>query len=413
MGQNHYDYIIAGAGAAGLSLLYHLLQQNPGFNKRVLLIDKNLEKQNDRTWCFWEAGSGPFEAVVSRKWNTLHYHSQRRSKLLHIAPYEYKMVQGIDFYKHCFAKIKANPHVTLLQASIEGMESTTTAQGTHVGTVNTSQGTYTAQYVFNSARVNTPKHPHNHYLLQHFKGWYIKLNQGTWPSMVPNFMDFRVNQYQDCRFVYVFPQTENTGLVEYTVFSQNMLTQEQYTQGIEQYLQQVLPVGGYTVEHEEFGVIPMTNARFKPQNGPAIINIGTAGGHTKASTGYTFTFIQRQTQRMAANLQKGLPPNHGMPKSQSRFALYDAIFLGVLSNPHYPSYRIFDDMFAKLPPALVLDFLNEESTFWQELRVMTSVNMGVFAKSLLKEVGKALQRAVQPQGPKPKAGQQPKAQPVL
>jgi lycopene beta-cyclase len=49
-----YDYIIAGAGCAGYSLLYHLLKDPVLNKKKILVLDSNFEKGNDRTWCFWE-----------------------------------------------------------------------------------------------------------------------------------------------------------------------------------------------------------------------------------------------------------------------------------------------------------------------------------------------------------------------
>ena len=53
-----YDFIIAGAGCAGLSLLYRILQEPALQNKSVLIIDKDTKNSNDRTWCFWEKNSG-------------------------------------------------------------------------------------------------------------------------------------------------------------------------------------------------------------------------------------------------------------------------------------------------------------------------------------------------------------------
>ena len=47
-----YDYIIAGAGGAGLSLLHYLLDSPILSNKQILVIDQSLNKTNDRTWCF-------------------------------------------------------------------------------------------------------------------------------------------------------------------------------------------------------------------------------------------------------------------------------------------------------------------------------------------------------------------------
>ncbi|HEY1022191.1 MAG TPA: lycopene cyclase family protein, partial [Flavisolibacter sp.] len=97
MPQNHYDYIIAGAGCAGLSLAMHMLHEEGLQAKRMLLVDEAPKQHNDRTWCFWEKEAGLFEPVVCKQWDTLWFHSTAFSKALSIAPYRYKMIRGIDF----------------------------------------------------------------------------------------------------------------------------------------------------------------------------------------------------------------------------------------------------------------------------------------------------------------------------
>jgi lycopene beta-cyclase len=59
-----YDYIIAGAGAAGLSLLTRMIACGKFSDKKILIIDKAAKTVNDRTWCFWEKEQGFFEDIV-------------------------------------------------------------------------------------------------------------------------------------------------------------------------------------------------------------------------------------------------------------------------------------------------------------------------------------------------------------
>jgi len=68
-----YDYIIAGSGCAGLSLLYRMLKDPQLCNKQILVIDKSQKNKNDRTWCFWEKGNGLFESIVMHQWKTLEF----------------------------------------------------------------------------------------------------------------------------------------------------------------------------------------------------------------------------------------------------------------------------------------------------------------------------------------------------
>ena len=68
---DNYDYIIAGAGCAGLSLMHYILKEESLLQKKILVIDKSLKKSNDRTWCFWEQQPGVFESIVYHRWNQL------------------------------------------------------------------------------------------------------------------------------------------------------------------------------------------------------------------------------------------------------------------------------------------------------------------------------------------------------
>ena len=118
-----YDYIIAGAGCAGLSLTMHMIQSGKFSDKRILIIDKSEKRNNDRTWCFWEKDAGLFESVVCKKWEQAWIHSEDYSKLMNIFPYQYKMIRGIDFYKFSFDSIKRNSNFEVIYGDIEKFES--------------------------------------------------------------------------------------------------------------------------------------------------------------------------------------------------------------------------------------------------------------------------------------------------
>lgn len=116
-----YDYIIAGAGGAGLSLLHYLLASPILSNKQILVIDQSLHKTNDRTWCFWEIGDQEFESLVQHRWDTISIHAGSFSKELTTNPFSYKMIQGIDFYNYVITAAKLKPNVHWVEAAISNM----------------------------------------------------------------------------------------------------------------------------------------------------------------------------------------------------------------------------------------------------------------------------------------------------
>src|SRR5687767_2428332 len=118
---HQYDYIIAGAGCAGLSLLVRMIESGVARDKKILLVDRDPKKKNDRTWCFWEKEPGFFEPLVYHRWQNLRFYNQGFQKQLDTAPYTYKLIRGIDFYQHCFSVITKHPGIRFLQASVDGV----------------------------------------------------------------------------------------------------------------------------------------------------------------------------------------------------------------------------------------------------------------------------------------------------
>jgi lycopene beta-cyclase len=67
-----YDFIIAGGGAAGLSLAYHLMR-SPLRDRSILIVDKDAKDHNDRTFCFWTDRPSLFDDLVYRSWSQLRF----------------------------------------------------------------------------------------------------------------------------------------------------------------------------------------------------------------------------------------------------------------------------------------------------------------------------------------------------
>jgi len=373
-----FDYIIAGAGAAGLSLALYILEEPALKEKRILILDKFAKNSNDRTWCFWQKEASPFDDILHASWNELYFHSPVFSKVLEIQPYSYKMLRSRDFYELCFAKIKKSKNVTSVTEEIKEIQAD--------GTVVCQNQTFKGKYVFNSAFVNIPKTEGKYHLLQHFTGWFVKSEEPVFDPQRPVLMDFRIDQKGDCRFMYVLPKSKYEALVEYTIFSENLLEKAEYEEALEVYCREVLKLENFEIEEREFGVIPMTNEPIPKTQSSHIINIGTAGGHTKASTGYTFAFIQKKCRKIAENLAANGHPLKEMDSKFDKYLLYDSIFLRVLSEKNFPAWRVFSELFEKLPPKTVFDFLDENTNILTDIRVMNSTHIPTFLKAALKEI---------------------------
>ena len=113
------------------------------------------------------------------------------------------------------------------------------------------------------------------------------------------------------------------------MFTPSLLEDAEYDNALKQYVEKQLSIKNYTVIEKEFGVIPMTDHPFPEREGN-IIHLGTAGGKTKPSSGYTYRFIQKHVEALVSSLEvKGDPFIRSKP-FEKRFLLYDRILLNIL-----------------------------------------------------------------------------------
>jgi lycopene beta-cyclase len=379
--QNQYDYIIAGAGAAGLSLLMHLIEQDALVGKKILLIDKDDKKNNDRTWCFWQKIESIYETIIYKKWNNLKAFGPNFEKEENIAPYTYKMIRGIDFYNYCFAKIKAIPNIEIINTTIQSITTNTNS-----ATIVANGNEYTATYVFTSILLQEPKlTPKQNYLLQHFKGQIIETTEPVFTPEVATYMDFRVSQQHGCTFGYVLPFTTTKALVEYTLFTVNTLSNEEYNIGLNDYIASFLKIKNYKVLEEEQGIIPMTDYKFKKAEGN-IIYIGTAGGNTRGSTGYTFSYIQKHSKALATALKVNQNPASMKNTISKNAQFYDSVFLEVLANGTIQGQDLFCRILKNKKLTTLLSFLDDDNNFANDLKIMWSQPKLPFIKAAMKKL---------------------------
>ncbi len=287
---NHYDMIIAGGGAAGLSLAYQLIN-SPLRDTSILLIDKGSKAQNDRTWAFWTDEPTPFELIVYRSWDQLHLADDDSEQRIDLEGYRYQMIRGIDFYRFVHAALEACPNVTRLQANVDRIE-----DGPAEARVIVGGQTYSADWVFDSIfrPAEMVEDERRQYLQLHFKGWEIETAQDVFRPEAATLMDFRTPQERETRFFYVLPFSPRRALVEFTAFADDRFSHEEYAEALREYLAEVLGVTEYRVVDEEQGVIPATDHDFPRQAGRRVMTIGTKGGRVKPTTGYAFIRIQRE-----------------------------------------------------------------------------------------------------------------------
>ena len=376
-----YDYIIIGAGAAGLMLADAMGGDVFFQNKTVLLLDKDAKKTNDRTWCFWEKGSGPFDGMLHKTWPHIYFGGKLFSQRFDIFPYTYKMIKGIDFYSQSLKRIVSHGHIRFSQETVVHVQD----RGERV-LVTTGQGAYWAKQVFNSIFDEGVVTSQQRYpvLRQHFVGWFIKTEESIFDSNQATFMDFSVPQRGNTRFMYVLPFSKNEALVEYTLFSKEVLPKGVYEEALREYISEELNCGAFRIVDSEHGSIPMTCYGFRKGNTQNMLNIGTAGGWAKPSTGYTFMNTAKRIPKLIRHLKSGKPLDT-FP-SRTKFWYYDLLLLDILHRDNALGHLLFESLFKKRHPKEIFKFLDEETSLWEDLKVISALPPQPFISALLRRL---------------------------
>lgn len=369
-----YDYIIAGAGCAGLSLLSSLMKDAAFDQKNILVIDRNFEKSNDCTWCFWEKGNSKFDPIVSKQWDQIEIIKGAQTISSTIDPYAYKMIRGIDFYSTILSEAKKRLNISFQEAKISKIEN-----NTETATVQWEGGQASANFVFSSI-VDSSICSENQ-LKQHFKGRWVEFEESVFNAEKARLMDFNVNQLDATAFMYVLPITSNQALVEYTLFSTTILAEEQYDAAIDQYLQTYYSGKAYKIMSTEKGIIPMDAPKYSMQD-TVIIKIGTAGNAVKPSTGYAFQFIQEQCKQIIDAIKNNKIIKTRIHSRKHHF--YDKIMLAVLIDNKIPGDDLFLQLFAKNRATSVLQFLSNQSSLLEDFQIIRTLPTRPFLSAAIK-----------------------------
>lgn len=450
----HYDYVIAGGGAAGLSLALRLARGEEFRDSRILVVDRERKIRNDRTWCFWATDPAPFGEFAQRRWDRMRFIGGGVDLDLVLAPYRYYMLRSDRFYSSVLGELTAAPNVELLRAEVGEMDDdgrgvtvrlsppagdgggterppaaggaapdgaaspgdppeagaggnrgATAAGGpgpTRDGKTNSAGERQTAgsidrdltgplavtcDYLFDGAWdygrfiaerwVDATKH---HSLKQHFLGRVVRTPHDTFEVDRATLFDFRTAQRGIMRFVYTMPLSAREALVEYTIFSDDLLAPPEYDRAVNDYLREVVGLDTWEVLEEESCVIPMTDYPFERRPSPRVLRIGTKGGMVKASTGYAFARIQRDSDAIAGSLARVGHP-FDLSRSPQRYRLLDSIMLQVLHRHGDRAEEVFTRLFAGNPVQRVFGFLDEDESPWGNLKLMATVPIPLFLRA--------------------------------
>ena len=350
-----FDYIIIGGGCAGLSLAYELEINNKLKEKTLAIIETRDEYKRDKTWSFWKVFDHNFEDCVIKSWNNFTINSSEGFHELINKSFPYQSINSEKFYKKINSKLSLNPNVSCFKRLNE---------------INSKNS-----LIFNSVfedKLDKSK------LWQHFQGIEIETSNDIFDDEIVNLMDFNCDQKNDVHFFYTLPFSKKTALIETTWLSdledQSLMN---YDLQLENYIKNNLGIKNYKINFIEKGAIPLFYHNLK--NDGKTINIGSAGGMTRLSTGYTFLNIQEHSKFIVKNIdtiEKIKAYNIGR-----KYQLLDKIFLKVLKNHPEKMPKIFFNMF-KTSSNTAIKFLSNKSNIFEDINIISKMPKLIFMKAL-------------------------------
>jgi len=352
-----FDYIIIGGGCAGLSLAYELEIHKKFENKTLAIIEPRLEYKKDKTWSFWKVIPHNFDDCVKKNWQNFSINVPAKTKHLECSNYPYQSIDSGLFYKKIIKKLKENKNIIFYK--------------------DVKEISLNNSFIFNSvSSIKTD----NANLWQHFCGVEIETKNNFFDDKIINLMDFDCEQRNSVHFFYTLPYAKNKALVETTWISRmNDSSQKNYNVQIKDYIEKHLNIKDYKITYKEEGAIPL----FYPSKNNDLnkMNIGTAGGMTRLSTGYTFLNIQEHSEYIRKNIKN--ITNTKIFEIDKKYQFLDKIFLKVLEKNPEKMPNIFFKMFNS-PPKTVIKFLSNKSNFLENLSIILKMPKWIFVKALFK-----------------------------
>jgi Lycopene cyclase protein/Squalene/phytoene synthase len=131
---------------------------------------------------------------------------------------------------------------------------------------------------------------------------------------------------------------------------------------------------------EESAVLPPRARPMRRRHG-RVLDIGARGGLIKASTGYGYPRIQRDSAAIAASLRRYGHP-FALPRPRRRHRLLDAVLLDVLDRDPGQIEQAFARLFTANPAERVLRFLDEQTGILDELWLVASLPAAPYLRAL-------------------------------
>ena len=371
----HYNLAILGGGCAGLSLAMRLAEAGSSAPS-TLVLEKNAQYKNDRTWCFWDEADPELKNWVDYAWLNFEIKNGSKTFTKSCKNYAYLMLSAQTFYERSLTKIASNKQSVTMLTNQDILEVTKTHDQTWQ--IITASGTYSADKIVDT-RPNKQINDDESLLWQSFVGYEVETSLDTFDANTFVLMDLDASFSQGIGFVYVLPYSANRALIEYTIFADHAFAANQFSEYIQPALLKYLKNKDYKILRSEYGKLPLGNQKIKKTNDPSYVYAGLYAGAARPSSGYAFQRIQRWAKECThalINHQLLIAPK----KDPWILARMDDLFLNVLKSNPKSSAPLFYNLFLHCKIHTLVRFLSDHASIPDYLSIIASMPKLLFLK---------------------------------
>ncbi|HEX6345215.1 lycopene cyclase family protein [Umezawaea sp.] len=367
--------VVAGGGLSGLALAGHLALE-PRWHGRVVVVDDGRRPLDTVAWSSWADRPGPLDAAVSSAFDRVRVHVDGRTRTLPLGRYRYLVVRGTDLDRVVRALALPLGRFDFRRGHVDRVvgppgRTRVVVDGEEVA----------ARWVFDSV-LGPPEPPPVDARLV-FRGRRVRTARPVFDPEAPTLFDFRTSRAGPAAFVHVLPFSATEALVEHTAFAPPhgpLPGVDVQRAALAEHLADVLGAAEWEVLHEEGAVLPLS-AGAVPRRRGDVLAIGTPGGMVKASTGYSYQRVQRDSAAVARSLVEHGHP-FDLPAESARHRLFDGALLDVVTREPRQLERAFAALFRGCSAEPALRFLDERTSFAQEGRLVTGMPVGVYLRAI-------------------------------
>jgi len=368
---------IRGAGAAGLSFAHALLRRMP--EVKVSVFDKRARLPHpQRTFCFFADAGAICPVPPAHSWSKVSFSGKDFSRSLDCSHAPYSLTHGQDFFQGMLNKLEG-----LGVTFVWDCDDVSISE--HAVEFNGHRSSF--DVVVDAAYSQAGQ---TAILWQSFAGLWVESETAVFHPDEALLMGLEESNATDAvKFAYVLPTSSHTALIEYTSYSEAPLPPSHHLQQCRTWLKD-RGLDSLRETAFESGAIPLGMEVSPSVNG--VYRIGSGGGAIRASTGFAYQAIQRQSEELAQQIESQFERGDNSRIQQARtfpkwMEVCDRLFLQALANAPRQGANMMAELLGKAPAHQLVKFLSGQATILEALRVMVHVPKLKMIEALL--LGKA------------------------